>query len=247
MPAFVSAVKRKTSCIEIDIAMTADGELVVIHDPSVDRTSNGTGYVEQMTLAELNTLDFGGWFSASFCNTPLPKFRAVLEWAIEQNVGLVVEAKQRRNHEQFAKTFSALIECTPNALAHIQLLGFDHSLVNRVKAHLPAIQLQVVTLARYQHSLSAVLESNASSVCVEYPYTTQSMLEDYKKAGLTTRLYLPNKEQNMKPTQWFNQYYGYDVHSEIIQWLQRGLIDMISHDDIDMLKALVHEAGLDAI
>ncbi|WP_244291616.1 MULTISPECIES: glycerophosphodiester phosphodiesterase family protein [Vibrio] len=247
MPAFLSAIERKTSCIEIDIAMTADEELVVIHDPSVDRTSNGTGYVEQMTLAELEALDFGAWFHSSFADTPIPRLDSVLEWAVEQGVGLVVEAKQRRNHQVFADKLTALIHRTPGALQHIQLLGFDHTLVNRVKAQLPGIQLQVVTLARYQNQVDAVLESNASAVCVEYPYTTQSVLEGYKKAGLTTRLYLPNKDRNMKPTQWFNQYYGYDVHSEIIQWLRDGLIDMISHDDIDMLKELVQEAGMEAI
>ncbi|KPL94823.1 glycerophosphodiester phosphodiesterase [Vibrio splendidus] len=247
MPAFISAVERDTSCIEIDIAMTADEELVVIHDPSVNRTSDGSGYVEQMTLAELEALDFGGWFHSSFEKTSIPKFSEVLEWAIEHGVGLIVEAKQRRNHHRFAEKLTVLIEQTPNAVDHIQLLGFDHTLVNLVKECVPSIQLQVVTLARYQNQLNAVLESNASAVCVEYPYTTRSVLEGYKSSGLTTRLYLPNKDKNMKPTQWFNQYYGYDVHSEIIQWLSEGLIDMISHDDIDMLKELVHEAGMEAI
>jgi glycerophosphoryl diester phosphodiesterase len=247
MPAFISAVERNTSCIEIDIAMTADEELVVIHDPSVNRTSNGCGYVEQMTLIELEALDFGGWFGESFENTSLPKFSEVLEWAIEQDVGLVVEAKQRRNHHRFAEQFTALVEQTPNALTHIQLLGFDHTLINLVKQHLPKIQLQVVTLAHYQNQLNAVLESNANAVCVEYPYTTKRLLEQYKKSGLITRLYLPNKDKNIKPTQWFNQYYGYDAHNEIIQWLRAGLIDMISHDDIDILKELVHESGMEPI
>ncbi|WP_172379160.1 glycerophosphodiester phosphodiesterase [Vibrio sp. Vb339] len=247
MPAFISAVERNTSCIEIDIAMTADEELVVIHDPSVDRTSNGSGYVEQMTLSELEALDFGSWFHPSFENTSISTFSEVLEWAVKHQLGLIVEAKQRRNHYRFAEQFTALIEQTPNALAHIQLLGFDHTLVNLVKQRLPNIQLQVVTLAHYQKQLNAVLESNASAVCVEYPYTTQAVLEEYKKSGLTTRLYLPNKDKNMKPTQWLNQYYGYDAHSEIIQWLRFGLVDMISHDDIDMLKELVQESGMDAI
>ncbi|MGF1748963.1 glycerophosphodiester phosphodiesterase [Vibrio cionasavignyae] len=247
MPAFISAVERNTSCIEIDIAMTADEELVVIHDPSVNRTSNGCGYVEQMTLAELEALDFGSWFHSSFESTPIPKFNAVLEWAIEHDVGLIVEVKQRRNHHRFAEKFAELIEHTPNSSAYIQLLGFDHTVINLVKTRLPDIQLQAVTLARYQNQLNAVLESNASAVCVEYPYTTRSVLEDYKNSGLVTRLYLPNKDKNMKPTQWLNQYYGYDVHSDIIQWLREGLIDMISHDDIDMLKELVQEAGMEAI
>ncbi|MGR5063116.1 glycerophosphodiester phosphodiesterase [Photobacterium sp. DNB22_13_2] len=247
MPAFQSALDKGTSCIEIDIAMTCDDQLVVIHDPSVDRTSNGTGYVEQMTLAELQTLDFGGWFDEVYTGTQISTFEEVLKWAITHNIGLVVEAKQRRRHQQFATGLADLLHRYPQGLGQMVLLGFDHSLVNRAKALVPNLKIQVVTLAQYADQLGAVLASNADSVCVEYPYTTKAILQSYKDAGLSTRLYLPNKDKNIEATQWFNQYYGYDVHSEIIDWIKSGLIDMLSHDDIAMLKRLVHEAGLEAI
>ncbi len=247
MPAFQSALDKGTSCIEIDIAMTSDDRLVVIHDPSVDRTSNGTGYVEQMSLTELQQLDFGSWFDDAYAGTTISTFEDVLVWAINNNVGLVVEAKQRRRHEQFANVLAELLHRHPQGLGQIVLLGFDHSLVNRAKALVPDLRIQVVTLAQYADQLGAVLGSSADSVCVEYPYTTKAILESYKAAGLSTRLYLPNKDKNLDTTQWFNQYYGYDVHSEIIDWISSGLIDMLSHDDIAMLKRLVNEAGLEAI
>ncbi|MGF1735439.1 glycerophosphodiester phosphodiesterase [Photobacterium satsumensis] len=247
MPAFQSAINKGTSCIEIDIAMTSDDKLVVIHDPSVDRTSNGSGHVEQMTLAELQQLDFGEWFDNAYKGTSISTFEEVLSWAITHNVGLVVEAKQRRRHEQFAKVLAELLYQYPQGLSQIVLLGFDHSLVNRAKDLVPDLRIQVVTLAQYADQIGAVLASNADSVCVEYPYTTKAILQCYKDAGLSTRLYLPNKDKNLDTTQWFNQYYGYDVHSEIIDWIQSGLIDMLSHDDIAMLKRLVNEAGLEAI
>jgi len=50
--------------LEFDVRLSADGEVVVIHDPTVDRTTEGTGAVERMTLAELRSLDAGFRFSA---------------------------------------------------------------------------------------------------------------------------------------------------------------------------------------
>ncbi len=248
LPAFQSAFDKGATCIEIDIAMTSDNQLVVIHDPSVDRTSNGTGYVEQMSWHELQQLDFGGWFDPKFASTPLSTFEDVLDWAVQHNVGLVVEAKQRRRHNDFAQVFTQLMRRKGQAaLQHILLLGFDHTLINKVKMRLPEIAIQVVTLARYQDQLGAVLASNAQSVCVEYPFTSEDILRQYKAAGLSTRLFLPNKGHNVNTALWFNTYFGYDVHAEIIGWLNKGLIDMLSHDDIDMLVTMIQEAGMEPI
>lgn len=242
MHAFKAAVAVGTKSIELDVAMTKDEKLVVIHDFSIERVSNGKGYVEQMTLDELRQYDFGSKWGKEFANTPIPELQDVLLWAVENDVGLVVEAKQRKNHQRFAEVFVETVKAT-NSVENIQLLGFDHVLINRVKTLYPAVQLQVVTLARYNKQLEAVQGSNASCVCCEYHYVGKDDLIAYKKAGLITRLYL-HEYKNHEPTlKTYNKKYGYDVESEIIAWLNEGLIDMLSHDDIDYLKELITKAG----
>lgn len=61
-PAFDLAIRMGSSMIETDVQLTRDGELVLIHDDLVDRTSNGSGPVADHTLEELGRLDFGSWF-----------------------------------------------------------------------------------------------------------------------------------------------------------------------------------------
>lgn len=61
--AFDLAIAMQADAIETDVQLTADGALVLIHDERVDRTTNGTGNVAGLTLAELQTLDAGGWFA----------------------------------------------------------------------------------------------------------------------------------------------------------------------------------------
>lgn len=59
--AYELALKEGTDGVECDVRLTRDGHLVCVHDRRVDRTSNGSGLVSEMTLAEMRELDFGGW------------------------------------------------------------------------------------------------------------------------------------------------------------------------------------------
>ena len=63
LPSFDRAVELGADAIEFDLRVSRDGEVVIIHDPTVDRTTNGTGAVASLTLAELKSLDAGARFS----------------------------------------------------------------------------------------------------------------------------------------------------------------------------------------
>jgi glycerophosphoryl diester phosphodiesterase len=78
LAAFDKAIELGARSIEIDVRMTRDGEFVIMHDPWVDRTTDGTGLVSQMTLAEIRKLDAGSWFSPSFAGERVPTLREAL-------------------------------------------------------------------------------------------------------------------------------------------------------------------------
>ena len=78
IPAFQRALELGAGGIELDVHMSADGYLMVIHDETVDRTSNGKGLVKGKTLAELKSLDFGSWFSEEFSDEKIPELEEVL-------------------------------------------------------------------------------------------------------------------------------------------------------------------------
>lgn len=242
MPAFEAALAAGTHSVELDVHMTKDEKLVVHHDFTIDRVSTGTGYIEQMTLAELKQYDFGVKFDPKFAGTSIPELKEVLLWAVKNGVGIVLEVKQKLNHQRCAEVLADVLLET-QAVDHVLLLAFDHVLINRVKTVLPEVKLQVVTLARYNKQLEATLGSNASSACVEYHYIHRDDLLAYKQAGLSVRLYLHESPKGMEITQAYNQKYGFDVESEIIGWLRDGLIDMLSHDDIPYLCRLIEKAG----
>ncbi len=77
MAAFEACVKRGLS-IELDVYLSSDGVPVVIHDGTLDRTTNGTGRVTQTPLAELKKLDAGSWYDKKFADQRIPTFEQVL-------------------------------------------------------------------------------------------------------------------------------------------------------------------------
>ena len=79
LAAFELAAERGADGIELDAKLTADGEIVVIHDPAVDRTTDGTGMVAEMSLAALRELDAGSWFGDTFKGEQIPTLAEVFE------------------------------------------------------------------------------------------------------------------------------------------------------------------------
>ncbi len=72
IPAFEKSLEFGVDGFENDVHMTKDGVLVVCHDDTVDRTSDGHGFICEQTLEELRALDFGSWFSPAFIGTKIP-------------------------------------------------------------------------------------------------------------------------------------------------------------------------------
>ncbi len=79
LAAFRNALSLGADVLEMDLHVTADGEVVVIHDPTLERTTNGRGFVRATTLADLQRFDAGSWFNARFAGERIPTLRAVLE------------------------------------------------------------------------------------------------------------------------------------------------------------------------
>jgi glycerophosphoryl diester phosphodiesterase len=78
LPSFLSSFALGGDVVEVDIRRTADHRVVVLHDPTVDRTTDSTGSAAAMTLAQMQLLDAGSWFGPQFAGTPPPALRDVM-------------------------------------------------------------------------------------------------------------------------------------------------------------------------
>jgi len=92
LPAFQAAIDAGADFFELDVRTTADGRLVLMHDARVDRTTNGSGAVREMTFGQIRALDAGAKFSPQFAGTKVPSFAEALALA-HGKIGVYVDSK----------------------------------------------------------------------------------------------------------------------------------------------------------
>ncbi len=138
LPAFEAAITSGARLIECDVHLTADGRLAVIHDHRVDRTTDGTGPVDGMTLAELRGLDAGSWFGPAFRGTRVPELSEVLALARDR-CGVVVEVKTWPNARGDPVTPLLRTLRETGMWDEVVVVGFDHRLVAAVARTAPGL------------------------------------------------------------------------------------------------------------
>jgi glycerophosphoryl diester phosphodiesterase len=144
MAAFRKALEAGADMIELDVRMTVDRHIVVHHDRSLGRTSDGRGRVATKTLRELRTLDAGSWFSRSFRNERIPTLAEVLE-ELPHSLGINIEAKRDglENAQAFEDSLLRLIR-KARRIDSVVVSSFDHVFLRRLHLLAPSLVLGVL-------------------------------------------------------------------------------------------------------
>ena len=156
LAAFRSAIAAGADKLEMDVQMSDDGRLVVIHDTTVDRTTNGSGRVADLTLAQLQALDAGN-------GEQIPTFEAVLDLARAADIDVMPEAKSPQLYPGLEmKMVDALSAAGYTDKALVQ--SFDAASLARLRELSP--QLSLCVLYGVAHfDLSGPQPGDAQSVC----------------------------------------------------------------------------------
>jgi glycerophosphoryl diester phosphodiesterase len=142
MEAYRAAVRMGADAVEIDVHLTADGKLALMHDETVERTTDLTGSIASMTLKQLRTADAGYRLEAPDGSFPfrgkglrVPTLPEVLKW-LPAGVGLVVEVKARA---ATGPTIAALRGSTVRAAGAVSLISFDEHVIEEARQLDPEI------------------------------------------------------------------------------------------------------------
>ncbi|MBC7252060.1 MAG: glycerophosphodiester phosphodiesterase [Anaerolineae bacterium] len=153
LSAFRLAAELGADGVELDVQLSRDGEVVVIHDFTVDATTNGSGPVAHKTLAELQALDAGSWFDPAFAGEHIPTLQEVMD-AVGHRLLLNIEIKlpfTLRNTGLEAEVVR-LIEDN-NLLSRVIVSSFHPLALRRVKA----LNRRIPTGLLYAHNLPIYL------------------------------------------------------------------------------------------
>ena len=174
--AFKKAIKIGVDAVELDLHGTADGEVVVIHDSSLDRTTNLRGNVNQAALETIKRADAGGWFAAEFAGEPIPTLEEALECIAQETIAvleikdpLIAEAVVAKIHETDTLELTVVISFHTTVLQTIRALepriptGW---LIGNHNKHLSPIHL----CQQFGQLGSSLLNVNHQLITAEFAY-----------------------------------------------------------------------------
>jgi glycerophosphoryl diester phosphodiesterase len=151
IPAFKAALNLGVQGLEFDVHLTKDGEVVVIHDDTVDRTTNGSGRVADLTLRELKSLDAGSWFHPRFRNTQIPSLTEVLELiSIHPNpveINIEIKPGGTKGYPGIEDRLWQMV-CAYGLERRTLFSSFDHAYLERLKRAHPAARTGVLYVER---------------------------------------------------------------------------------------------------
>jgi glycerophosphoryl diester phosphodiesterase len=136
LSAFQLAIDIGADYIELDVRKSLDDSLMVIHDATVNATTNGTGNVSNKSYAELKSLDAGSWFGPTFIGEQIPSLHEVLALAKLNGVKVCVEIKQSGLETSVISMIQSL-----NMLDDVIIFSFSLSELQTIKLMVPSIRV----------------------------------------------------------------------------------------------------------
>lgn len=218
---------------EIDVMLTADHEIVLMHDDFLDRTTNGKGLVSNATLAEIKSLDAGSWFGKQFAGERVPTLAEALAYAQSIGIGLVTEIKEFQNVEPLLDKLAETAE-SMGALEHAIFISFDHTVLTKLKQRNPAFRTEGILHARHVDVAQLAKTANLDSVSIEHMMFRPEDGQALHDAGVAVRMHL------MRPEEYaLYREHGVDLLQDVPHWVEQGVIDTISGDDVSFLAGFL--------
>jgi len=192
-----SALRLGADAIEIDVHCTSDGAVVLIHDDTVDRTTDGAGNIHEMTLDVVRTLDAGArQFAPKFHGAKIPMLTEVLDLTKGKAL-LQIEVKQAGIESQVADVVRAA-----DAVANCEVHSFYPRVVRAMRAVEPRIAAALLTDGRrvvdWQEFFGFALSLNAQGVSVYYAFATPEIVRQGQRRSLTFMTWTVDAEADMQ-------------------------------------------------
>jgi glycerophosphoryl diester phosphodiesterase len=183
--------------IELDVQLSRDGVPVVIHDPTLKRTTNGKGRVSEYTAAELARLDAGSWFSSSFAGEGVPTLDQVLSLTAGR-CRMNIEIKGDDSPASLISRSVIEVIAAHRMEYDAVITSFRPEVLRAVREISPVIRTGLIVedsppgLIRYIRSLDAAFLS------IEYHHLTKALLEEAREAGVTVMAWTVNHPADLR-------------------------------------------------
>ena len=179
------AIELGVDRVEIDVRVSRDERLVIMHDETVDRTTNGHGYVSELTFDELRSLDAG-------MGEKIPTLEEILKFTMGK-AKLEIELKVPEATEPTIQLIEEL-----NAEKDVIVISFIHELLERVHDLNPNIKTGALFFEVPKDILQRALKAHASSIHVYYRNVNSELVKEAHRSGLEVAVWNPNRIEEMR-------------------------------------------------
>jgi glycerophosphoryl diester phosphodiesterase len=200
--AFRRAVELGAGFIETDLQLSRDTRLVALHDPTLERTTNGIGEVSSATLAELRELDAGGWFRGvshqpgGFSGEPIPTLEEVLAFGQEKDIGLFLEIKAPGASGAEQTLVGALHDA--DAVGRTVVLSFDPGILAKVRRLDPLIVAGYLYEKSLANAVAEAVAAGARQILPRGDRITANLVEEAHRNDLKIVAWTVNAREKMK-------------------------------------------------
>jgi glycerophosphoryl diester phosphodiesterase len=182
------------SWVEFDVMLTRDGVPILIHDETLQRTTNGRGRMPERTAAEIRPLDAGGWFGPAFAGEPVPTLEEAIALLLELGLAANVEIKPATGHETATGEVVAdvLRRLWPKDGPRLLLSSFERPALAAARMVAPAIPRGLLAEALPGDWPEAMQELGCATLHLGHANLSASALELLPEAGVPVLLYTVN-------------------------------------------------------
>jgi glycerophosphoryl diester phosphodiesterase len=179
--------------VECDLRLSAEGEVVLLHDATLDRTSDGSGLLAQHRLADLAALDAGSWFSSRFAGERIPTLAQALECWHELGLGANLELKTEDGSAE--ALVSALTRLLARRRPHVPLLisSFEPEALRAAQKHLPDLPRGLLVERLTEAGLEWAQSLNSFSVHAGAAPLRRDEVQEARLQGLEVLAYTVNE------------------------------------------------------
>ncbi|PSW20126.1 glycerophosphoryl diester phosphodiesterase [Photobacterium sanctipauli] len=198
-----AAAKAGVNWVEIDTQLSADKVPVVIHDKTVNRTSNGKGKVGEMSVEELKAVDVGSWFSEDFAGETIPTLAEALETCLRLDLTLNLELKIHNDVEAIplVEHVVKLIKTTQFPIDKLLLSSFNKNALLHCQTLIPEVRRGFICEVWNDFSLDSLVALELFSVHMDHNILTPEIAQSIKQEELTLMIWTlnqPEKAQHFK-------------------------------------------------